>query len=89
MMTKYVRKNDYEAIQLDGEWIILDADNYTVTKLNETGGFCWSLFTEAQSIETLMHAVRDRYKQVDETIEQDLEAFLSDLYQCGLIENAS
>lgn len=89
MMMHYVRNNDYEAVELDGEWIVLNTDNYTVTKLNETGGFCWSLLREAHSADSLLQAILSRYEWVSETTQQDLEVFLSDLIRCGLVKHAS
>jgi hypothetical protein len=89
MMMQYIRKNDYEAVHLDEEWIILNTDNYTVTRLNETGGFYWSLLREAHSTASLLKVILDRYECVSETAQQDLEVFLSDLIRCGLVEHAS
>jgi hypothetical protein len=87
-MTEYVRKNDYEAVQLDLEWIILNTDAFTVIKLNEIGGFCWSLLGEVQSIDSIVQAIRMEYEFVEEAVEQDIEAFLTELMEQGLVEHA-
>jgi hypothetical protein len=42
-MTSFIRKEEYEVIELDGEWIILNSSDFMVTSLNEVGGYCWSL----------------------------------------------
>jgi hypothetical protein len=89
MTACYVRRNPYEAIQLDGEWIILNTDDYTVTQLNEMGGFCWSMLNQTQTLQSLIEAVHDKYESVNETVEEDIEAFLSDLVRCGLLKYAS
>ncbi|SEC07873.1 PqqD family protein [Paenibacillus sp. GP183] len=87
-MTAYIRKNDYEAVQLDLECIILNTDAFTVIKLNEVGGFCWSLLGEVQSIDSIVQAIRMEYEFVEESVEQDIEAFLSELIEQGLVEHA-
>ncbi|MEX2461056.1 MAG: PqqD family protein [Paenibacillaceae bacterium] len=89
MIAYYVRRNQYEAIQMDGEWIILNTDDYTVTQLNEIGGFCWSLLHQTQTLQSLIQAVHDKYEMVSEDVERDIEVFLSDLIKCGLLKHAS
>jgi hypothetical protein len=85
MIAQYVRRNHYEAIELDGEWMILNTDDFTVTKLNEVGGYCWSLLHKDQTLHSLIQAIHETYESVSETVEKDMEAFLSDLIQCGLL----
>ncbi|OPH56696.1 hypothetical protein BC351_27530 [Paenibacillus ferrarius] len=87
-MTRYLRMNDYESIQLDMEWIILNTDEYTLTKLNGVGGFCWSLLGEAQTVGSISEAVRKEFDSVDETVEEDIEAFLHDMIGRGLVQHA-
>jgi hypothetical protein len=89
MIAQYFRKNDYEAVELDGEWIVLNTDDYTVTKLNEVGGFCWSLLSGDQTVNSLIQAIRKEYECVNETVEMDVEAFLTDLAQRGLVQHAA
>ncbi|WP_261302593.1 PqqD family protein [Paenibacillus andongensis] len=87
-MTQYLRMNDYEAIQLDMEWIILNTDEYTLTKLNGVGGFCWSLLGEAQTVISISEAVRKEYESASDTVEEDVEAFLNDMIRRGLVQHA-
>jgi hypothetical protein len=88
-MTLYVRRNNYEAVQLDGEWIILNTDDYTITKLNDVGGFCWSLLHDAQSLHSLIGAVQERYETASDSVEMDMETFLNEMLQCGLLKHAN
>lgn len=87
-MTQYLRMNDYESIQLDAEWIILNTDEYTLTKLNGVGGYCWSLLGAAQTVSSLSEAIRREYEAVDETVEKDIEMFLNDMVARGLVQHA-
>lgn len=88
-MPKYVQKGNYGATQLDGEWVILDTNQYTVTKINEVGGHCWSLLNEVQTVESLTKALMENFS-ADVPINQikkDVEIFLKDLEKAGLIEH--
>ncbi len=90
-MTKYVQKYAYEASQFEDEWIILNTDNYTVTKVNEVGGFCWELLKEAQSIDSIVEALKKNFSNTEdiELFPQEIEEFLTKLYEYGLITYAN
>jgi hypothetical protein len=91
MMTHFIQKGNVEAIELDGEWIILNTEQYTITKLNGVGGLCWSLLNKIQTVETLTNSLVEEYKAVQnkEQVKQDVEEFLSNLSECGLIEHVN
>jgi len=89
-MPKYIRSPNCEAVHLDGEWMILHAEHCTVTKINEVGGFCWNLLHQPQTLSSLVKAVKTNYSITDDSsIDNDIQTFLSDLMNCGLVENAS
>ena len=87
MIPLYIQKSNYETTQFEDEWIILNTDNYTITKLNDLGGFCWSLLNEPQTLTNLQQAIKKEFQ--NEADELDIESFLSDLIQCGLVKHAS
>ena len=86
-MARYVQKSSYESTHLDNEWIILNTDDYTVTKLNDIGGFCWSLLEAEQTLESLTQAVGREYLET-KVSEREIEEFLSQLMDCGLVKYA-
>lgn len=88
-MPKYIQKGKYGANELEGEWIILNTDEYTVTKINEVGGYCWSLLNEIQTVESLTAALMQNFSSEApiSQVKQDVEKFLTNLLQCGLIEH--
>lgn len=90
-MSQYIRKNNYETTSFEDEWIVLNTDNYTITRLNETGGFCWSLLGEVQTIQSLTKAVSEKYGSIEhqKEVEADLALFLENLIECGLVEHAT
>ena len=89
MNTQYIQKRNYEATELDDEWIILDSDRLTVTKLNHVGGYCWSLLKEPQSSISLTRKVMQDFSSNlhEELVISDIEDFLLNLKRCGLIKN--
>lgn len=91
MMTHFIQKGNVEATELDGEWIILNTEQFTITKLNGAGGLCWSLLNKIQTVDTLTNSLVEEYKavQTKEQIKQDVEEFLSNLSECGLIEHVN
>ncbi|MCS0826109.1 PqqD family protein [Cytobacillus firmus] len=86
-MARYVQKSSYESTHLDNEWIILNTDDYTVTKLNDIGGFCWSLLEAEQTLESLTQAVGREYLET-KVSEREIQEFLSQLMECGLVKYA-
>jgi hypothetical protein len=86
-MVQYIRKNNYETTHFDDEWIVLNTDNYTLTRLNETGGFCWSLLNEVQTVESLSDVIVRKYGKKCDDINEEIELFLNDLLKCGLVIN--
>ncbi|MGG3912297.1 PqqD family protein [Rossellomorea vietnamensis] len=91
MKERYVQRKKYEASQFDDEWIILNTDLYTVTKVNEVGGFCWSLLESAQTVESIAAAVAGHFNisEADEMIIDDIKDFIMELQHYGLVEYAS
>jgi hypothetical protein len=87
LVVRYRRKSNYETAHFDDEWIILNTDLYTLTKLNETGGYCWELLCDIQTVESLCEAVVQKYDQGFEGVKEDVDRFLLELHECGLIEN--
>ncbi|MBT2709495.1 PqqD family protein [Pseudomonas sp. ISL-84] len=87
MMARYVQKSSYETTHLDNEYIILNTIDYTVTKLNDVGGVCWSLLEKDQTAESITKILRQEYQKSDVN-EKDIEEFLSHLMECGLVKYA-
>lgn len=87
-MTLFVRNPSCEAIELDGETLILNPEGFTITQLNPVGSYCWSLLSETHSVASLVVAVSNHYEDTDHTVEQDVSLFLHELMECGLLAAA-
>lgn len=87
-MATYIRTTDAEAVEMDNEWVVLHADQFTVTKLNEVGGVCWKLLDAPQSLESLAGEVQKLYDIEENEAVQDIRLFLDRLLEIGLVRHA-
>jgi hypothetical protein len=78
-----------DAVELDGEWIVLDAEQYVVTRLNETGGFLWNLIKKGATVNMLTEALVEEYGIPREMAKHDAENFIARLQELGLIVHAA
>jgi hypothetical protein len=88
MMKQYRQKENVEVTELDGEWILFNTEQYTITKINDIGGYCWSLLTQPQTADTLAKSLVEEFSATEnkEQIQKDIDGFLANLEQCGLIQ---
>jgi hypothetical protein len=88
LMVTYIQKDHFEVTRLDDEWILLNAEAFTVTRLNELGGYCWNLLNEEQSVESLVKAIEKEFPTMEDICNEDIEGFLDELQKYGLITHA-
>ena len=88
MMKQYIQNKNVEATELDEEWVIFNTEQYTITKVNDVGGYCWSLLNQPQTADTLTQSLVKEFSSFEnkEQIQKDIEAYLTNLEQCGLIQ---
>ncbi len=78
-----------EAVEMEGEWVVLDSEKYLITKLNEVGGWIYSRIQAGDTLEILVQAMSSEYDISEEQAKQDILVFVDQLVQCGLIENVA
>lgn len=78
-----------DAVEMDGEWIVLDGERYVVTRLNETGGFLWNQIKRGATLGMLTEALSAEYGIPPERAKADIEAFVAHLREIGLIVHAA
>ena len=88
-MKRYVQNKSYDVTKFDDEYVVLNTDNYTVTKLNTVGGFCWSLMHEEQTVASILKAIHEEFPEDDQPDEEEIEEFIMDLVQCELVHHVS
>lgn len=88
-MKRYIRKQDFETTVLDDEWLILDSQAYTITTLNEVGGYCWDLLSTQRTVYEISNSLQKRYTFTTKSVEEDIANFLTDLMKYGLVKYAN
>ncbi|GMA61152.1 PqqD family protein [Alicyclobacillus fastidiosus] len=78
-----------EVVEADDQWIVLNASNYTITKLNKSGGQILSLLKNPASLPAMVDHLRDTYSSVDENTESEVYDFLQKLLEIGLVESVN
>ncbi|WP_276353954.1 PqqD family protein [Cohnella caldifontis] len=85
MSGSYSRHGAVEMLDMEGEAILLNQETFTVTKLNETGGFVWQSLTEPLTFEDLAERLSNEFRTGREAVDADLRHFLEQLTEIGLI----
>lgn len=89
MNSLYRWNSDTEAIQMDGEWMILQAEHCTLTKLNEVGGAIWSHLEHPQTIESLVDLVLRDYDVTHDRALEDVMHFLESLSRIHVLDHVN
>ncbi|MCL6633939.1 MAG: PqqD family protein [Alicyclobacillus herbarius] len=85
-MILYCRSRDVEAVEMDGEWLILHTRHFTVTRLNEAGGWIWDQLRQPRSALDLAADLATVYEVSTTQALSDVGAFLAQLQAAELIE---
>ncbi|MEI7026104.1 PqqD family protein [Paenibacillus sp. y28] len=88
-MKLYRRMTEADAFEMDQEWMIMNAEQCTVTKLSESGAVCWELLKEDQSMSSLVAGLQEIYDVTEEEAIRDIDSFLTEMIKAGLVQYAS
>lgn len=83
-----LRRENIETAELDGEWLLLNIDTHGITKVNELGGYIWSILPEYPTVAQLAEKVHTEYGVEIEVVLDDVLAFVETLIEAGLLINA-
>jgi hypothetical protein len=84
----FQRNGSVEEMEVEKEWVLLHADRFTITRINELGGFCWSMLEQPISFEALTKGVTQRFHVPEEEASRDMEMFLKELMAYDLVKRA-
>ncbi|MBV6713466.1 PqqD family protein [Paenibacillus chitinolyticus] len=85
MSIVYVRQPHTEAVNMDGDCIIMHVSKQSITRLNEQGSYIWSLLASPQSIESLAGLLQTVYDTTIEQAGKDVSLFLQELIEYDLV----
>ncbi|CAM2978273.1 PqqD family protein [Paenibacillus sediminis] len=80
-----IRKENVEVAQFDGEWILLELDKNTFTKVNEVGGYVWSIIPDCPTAAHIVDRVHAEYGADRAVVERNVATFINKLVEIGLI----
>lgn len=85
-------KDGFVLRQVAGEWMAVATGTRTVElpgiiALSETAAFVWKCLEEERTYKQLKEALLEEFEVDDETAEKDLNEFLKQLSDEGLLEN--
>lgn len=80
-----LRKSDLTWHVAGSEVVVLDLDGSVYLKLNGSGRFLWERLTEPTDQESLTKALIDKYGIDSSRAASDVETFLADLRERGLV----
>ncbi|QJC51143.1 PqqD family protein [Paenibacillus albicereus] len=79
------RQESVETAELDGEWVLLDLESHSITKVNEMGGYIWELLETCPTISQLAERVATEYAADPVQVQADVEVYVAELVRVGLI----
>ncbi|MGM0884609.1 MAG: PqqD family protein [Bacillota bacterium] len=82
-----LRQENIETAELDGEWLLLNIETHGITKVNELGGYIWSILPEYPTVDQLAEKIHAEYGVEMEVVRADVEAFVKMLIEAGLLKN--
>lgn len=84
--TMSVVAKDVMIVDLSGEAVILNTENWVYYGLNGMGYRVWNLIQEPKRIDEIKSAILGEYDVDSEVCEQDLLAFIREMANQGLVE---
>lgn len=77
-----------EIMEMDHEWIVMDTEGFTITKINSMGASILNNIKEHKNIEEIVEWIHLKYDVDLEVAQNDTYAFLGELIKIGLITHA-
>ena len=82
----FVRVENLLVSEVDGESVILDQNSEVYYGINEVGSHIWERVEEPRTVEELVESTSTAYDVSREECREDIEDFLTDLLDAGLVE---
>lgn len=89
MSIKYECKQNIDILEIDNDWIIMDTETFTVTKINAMGAYILHGVKEQREIEDIIRNIATDYDVELNVARTDTLAFLKELEGISLIRNGT
>jgi hypothetical protein len=85
LKNRYTCVKHLELTQIDGEWLIMDTDHFTITKVNGVGAEIIEALQEQKNAVEIVSHLQETYGIHEQTAITDVVTFLEDLRKVGLV----
>jgi hypothetical protein len=83
---QYRWEGNVESVDVEGDWLIMHPETMTITKLEDVAAYIWSNLKNPATATEVVDAVLSEFAVSREVAEPEVEKFLSELMQIGLLE---
>ncbi|WFB37401.1 PqqD family protein [Kiritimatiellota bacterium B12222] len=80
-----VNAPDVVAEAIDGEVVVIHMTQGVYYSLEQSAGYLWELIEKGFSAQRMVEGVREAFSDVSSEVEKDIQSFLEELCQRGLI----
>ncbi|UOY93322.1 PqqD family protein [Ectobacillus sp. JY-23] len=87
MSITYQCSANLDIVEMDGEWVVLDTESFTITKINEVGASILKGIQAKQSVDSIIKEIVATYAIDYTVVAQDTASFIKELQKIGLIMN--
>lgn len=87
MSAQYRWNPHVEVAELEGEWVVMNVEGLTMTRLNELGGFILAQFEQSCALEPVVNQVVDVYAVDRDQATRDVNRFVQSLRDAGLLDD--
>lgn len=84
--TRYRRTDSVSFTELDGEIICLNLEAGQYVGMRDVGQTIWERLDEPRGLDDLLRHVTDEYDVAPDVAASDINAFLTELVEAGLVE---
>lgn len=82
---RYLRKEDILTADMNGETVMMDAEQGKYYNLGEVGGSIWTQLETPKTLEELVNALTAEYNVDPEQCRADVQPFLDKMVSIGLV----
>ncbi len=87
-MLKYVRNSDLVAAEMDGDIVMMSIENGRYYGLTGIAPDIWNFLETQKNIDELIDLLQPRYDVSEEVLRADVDIFLADMVNNGLVQVA-
>lgn len=89
MNSQYVCSEHIELMEMDQEWIVMDTERFTITKINPMGAYILKALMDQQRFDYIIEEIHTRFGVEFNRVKAETIAFLQQLQRIGIIHEHS